>query len=362
MKNRFFINSNLRNTLNPAGLFEPQDYANVQKFFSQKEIFISTPLEKLPELASELGVKNILVKDESNRFGLNSFKILGVLYAIRRLKKNGRLKKDSILACATEGNHGLAVAFAAKQENLRAKIYVANDLSQTRIEMLQRLGAEVRVVAGNYDEAVKTVFQDAGQNGWLIVSDTSRTGYLELPSWIMAGYTRLLDEAEAQWGEDLPDIVLIQAGVGGLAGAILSWFCFRFGVKRPYIIVCEPDNAACLLESAKVGHPVTLQGNFQTIMAGLRCGEVSPLAWSLIKDTADAFLTITDEQSLAAMRLLENPTGKDSKIETGASGACGLAGILALTENEKLSGLRQDCNLNDKSKVFIINTEGSSKI
>jgi diaminopropionate ammonia-lyase len=166
------------------------------------------------------------------------------------------------------------------QTTLGAKVYVAAATSATRIEAIEKEGAEVIAVDGNYDDAVKQAAREAKLHGWQVISDTSWPEYEEIPRWIMLGYTRLMTEAETQWlPEPPPDAVIVQAGVGGLACAVVSWLCQRYGTKRPFVIVCEPASAACFLESSRAGKPVTLNGPFNTIMAGLRCGEVSPMAW-----------------------------------------------------------------------------------
>lgn len=354
-------NPSSRADSNYPGLFEAEEYRLVNDFFCSRSDSHPTPLLHLRALASELGIGDILLKDESARFGLNSFKILGVSYAVGQLLGEGRLAKDSVLVCASEGNHGRAVARVAAENKLGAKIYVASDTSPTRIEVIEKEGAEVIVVDGNYDDAVKQAARDAGQHGWQVISDTSWSGYEEIPRWIMAGYTQLMNEAEKQWTPaPPPDVVLVQAGVGGLTCAVVSWLCQRYGTKRPFVIVCEPVSAACLLESYRAGQPVVLRGPFNTIMAGLRCGEVSPIAWPVISESADAFVSIDDEQCASAMRVLADPTKDDPVVTAGAAGACGLAALLALQEDERLLPVREASGLDAQSRVLAINTEGAT--
>jgi len=355
------ISTRSRADPNYSGLFETQEYCLADDFFRDQPDLQPTPLLHLRGLASELGVGDILVKDESSRFGLNSFKTLGVSYAVSRLLGDGCLAKDSVLVCASEGNHGRAVARVAGRNQLQARIYVAADTSPARSKAIEREGAQVIVVDGNYDDAVKQAARDAELYGWQIISDTSWSGYEEIPHWIMAGYTRLMTEAEMQWSPDLPpDVVFVQAGVGGLACAVVSWLCQRYGSKRPFVIVCEPDSAACLLESYRAGKPVTLTGPFNTIMAGLRCGEISALAWPVISESVDAFVSIDDEQCAAAMRVMADPAKDDPVITAGAAGACGLAALFALQEDERLLPMREASGLNAKSRPLVINTEGAT--
>lgn len=360
MTGKFFINQKARSENGDCRLFTEEELNRVRAYFQEHSNNQPTPLHQLSSLADKIQLQNVLVKNESARMRLNSFKILGVSYAIGCLLKEKHLEKGAVLACATEGNHGRAVARTAKINNLTAKIYVAGDTSLARIKALKDESADVVMINGNYDEAVRRCVVDAEQYGWQIISDTSWTGYEEIPRLIMAGYTKLLDEAEMQWREKPPDAVFVQAGVGGLAGAVASWLCLRFGEKRPYIIVCEPDSAACLFESARAGHPVSLRGSFKTIMAGLRCGEVSLLAWSTIDNLVDAFITVSDKQCISAMRMLAHPKKNDPAITAGASGACGLAGLLAVMQDDDFSSVRDVCRLNEKSTVLVINTEGAT--
>ena len=303
----------------------------------------------------------MLVKDESSRFGLNAFKVLGVSYAVGSLLRDGRLTEGSVLACATEGNHGRAVARVARENGLLAKVYVSDQTAPARVAAIESEGAQVSVVSGNYDDAVRQCDADAKRQGWAIVSDTSWPGYEDVPRLIMAGYTGLMGEAERQWlPGPTPDVALVQAGVGGLACAVVSWLCHRYGARRPFVIVCEPTAAASMLASARAGEPVSLSGPFDTIMAGLRCGVVSPLAWPAIAGAADAFVAVADEQCADAMRKLSAPVNGDPPIVAGAAGACGLAALLAILQEGGLFPLREVCGLSARSRVLVINTEGTT--
>lgn len=358
---QYLINPNARAERNYRGLFEAEEYRLVDDFFCARPGFEPTPLVHLRALASELGIGDILLKDESSRYGLSSFKILGVSYAVGQLLGEGRLADDSVLVCASEGNHGRAVARVAAENKLRARIYVASATSSMRIEVIEKEGAEVIVVDGNYDDAVKQTARDAELYGWQIISDTSWSGYEEIPRWIMAGYTQLMKEAEKQWTPDPPpDVVFVQAGVGGLTCAVVSWLCQRYGTKRPLVIVCEPVSAACLLESYRAGKPVTLNGPFNTIMAGLRCGEVSPIAWPTLAAAVDAFVSIDDVQCTSAMRAVAHPSNGDPVVVAGASGACGLAALLAILQDERLRPVREMSGVSVGSRILVINTEGAT--
>src|SRR5579863_9294489 len=205
----------------------------------------TTMLQALPGLARELGLGNVLVKDESQRFGLKAFKALGASWAVHQfLERDPR--RPVTLASATDGNHGRAVAWAARQAGQRAVIYVPRHTVAARIEAIQREGAEVIVIHGTYDDAVSRADADSRANGWQVISDTAYPGYMEIPQWVIEGYGTMFAEMESQ----NPDIVVVQAGVGGLAAAVVRHF-FREGRQRHPAIVCvQPDEADGLLESA----------------------------------------------------------------------------------------------------------------
>lgn len=356
LMNRCVLNPNARAGPVHAGLFDADEYRQVSGFQVQP-----TPLWHLKGLASRISVADIILKDESSRLGLNAFKILGVSYAVGRLMGDNRISKGSVLVCATTGNHGRAVARAAREHGLGAKVYVPADTADARIEAIKGEGASVLTVDGNYDDAVRLLAEDARRHGWTIVSDTAWAGYEEIPRLIMAGYTKLIDEAEGQWApEPPPDLVLVQAGVGGLACAVISWLCHRYGAQRPFTIVCEPASAACYLESARAGRPVSLRGPFNTNMAGLSSGEVSSIAWPTIAATADAFVAIDDEPGMQGMRELAHPTDDDPVIVAGASGVCGLAVLLEILRDEKLRPVREASGLSALSRALVINTEGAT--
>jgi diaminopropionate ammonia-lyase len=359
---QYFINPYSRER-NHSGLFEANEYSLVNYFFSSLPKFEPTPLIHLRALASKLGVCDILLKNESVRLGLDSFKILGASYAVRRLLSEGRLVDDSVVVCASEGNHGRAIARVAAENKLRAKIYVASATSSMRIQKIESEGAEVIVVDGNYDDAVRQAAHEARQHGWHVISDTSWPEYEKIPRWIMLGYTKLMTEAEMQWLPDPPpDAILVQAGVGGLACAVVSWLCRTYGTKRPFVIVCEPASAACLLQSSRAGKPVALKGPFNTIMAGLRCGEMSPIAWPTLVTAVDAFVSIDDEQCTSAMRMLAYPASSDPAVVAGASGACGFATLLAILQDERLRPVREVSGVNVRSRILVINTEGATDL
>lgn len=353
--NRFFINSSAR----PASLFTADEYAQVAAFYDNHPQITPTPLRSLSALASELGIGALLVKDETARGGLPAFKITGVAFTIDRLFATGQLNSDSVLVAATAGNHGRALARVARDRGLRAKIYVPFDAAPARVAAIRSEGAEVIVSSGNYDFAVRQAADDAQANGWVVVSDTSWPGYEQIPRWIKAGYSRVIMEAAQAWTAK-PDVVLVQGGVGGLVCAALSWLGYEFGNERPYFIACEPSGSDCLQAAARAGQPVTLAEPPPTLMECLRCGEASAIALPVISAAADAFVAIDDKCCARAMRRLARPLGDDPAIIAGASGACGLASLLAILHDESLRPLREASGLNAASRVLVIVTEGAT--
>jgi diaminopropionate ammonia-lyase len=323
-----------------------------------------TPLHSLSGLACELGVGEILVKDESQRFGLNAFKVLGASWAAHRfLERNGT--GAVTLAAATDGNHGRAVAWAARQAGKRAVIYVPRQTVETRIAAIRAEGAEVVVVNGTYDDAVSRADADSRANNWQVFSDTAYQGYMEIPTWIMEGYSTMFAEIDAQladMGVRPPDVVLAQAGVGGLAGAGVRHFLDHSRLQRPVIICVQPTEADSLLESASSGNGeahATRRGQ-DTMMAGLACGMPSLVAWPVLKRGATLFVSVDDRFAAEAMRRFYFPLLEDPQIISGEAGSAGLAGLLALCYEEQFAEARTRLGISGKTSVLIINSEGDT--
>jgi diaminopropionate ammonia-lyase len=338
--------------LSARGLFTGAEYDDVQRFFESRPDLTPTRLVHLPALAQTLGFADIMVKDESTRFGLNAFKIAGVAYAVDRLLSGPAACRAGIhtLVCASEGNHGRAVARVARERNLRAIVYMRRSAAQARVDAIRGEGAEVVLVDGTYDDAVRLVAGKAEHTpGVTIVSDTAWPGYEEIPRAIMAGYTWIMTEAECQWAPHPPDIVVVQAGVGGLAAAVASWLAVRLH-PRPFFICAEPSGAACVRAAIAAGRAAPLVPE-NTIMNGLRCGEVSSLALPVLAVTVDACVLVADRSAIDAVEQFGNPVGADAPIEAGASGACGLAALSAWSREEPVA---------PGSCAFIINTEGTT--
>ncbi len=311
-----------------------------------------TPLHSLPGMARDIGVASIQYKDEGGRFGLGSFKALGGAYAVARLlcrvigEQLGQavttqqllagahrdLAQQVTVTCATDGNHGRSVAWGAQLFGCRCVIYIHATVSEGRRQAIEHYGAQVVRTAGNYDDAVRQADADAKALGRYVISDTSYEGYMDVPRDVMQGYQLMVEEAVQQAGS-MPTHVFIQGGVGGLAAAVCGYFWERLGGARPRIIVVEPERADCLMQSARSGKITAVHGDLDTLMAGLACGEVSLLAWSILEAGADAFAVIADQAAIDTMRLLAAPAAGDPAIVAGESAVAGLAAALGAAQN-----------------------------
>jgi diaminopropionate ammonia-lyase len=334
--------------------------------------YAATPLHDLPPLAQQAGLDAIWLKDESTRFGLGSFKALGGAYAVAwvlsaELARRGvalearsadlaqggyrHATEKLVVTCATDGNHGRAVAWGAQRFHCGCVIFVHEAVSQGRVDAIAQYGAEVRRIPGTYDDAVREAARQAGANGWFVVADTSWTGDEEVPRQVMQGYRVMANEAADQWDGSQPTHVFVQAGVGGLAAAVSVQMRARFR-PAPALIVVESDSAACLLASAELGQATTIPGSLDTLMAGLACGEPSKIAWQELTHAAAAFMAIPDEAAVACMRLLA-----DYGIVGGESGVAGLAGCLLAAADP---AARESLGLDASSRVLLFNTEGAT--
>lgn len=314
--------------------------------------YAPTPLHRLHALAKELEIAEVAFKDEGDRFGLGSFKALGGAYAVERLAAEGA----STVATATDGNHGRAVAWGAKRAGCHAIVYVHATVSEARAEAIRSYGATVVRTSGNYDDAVRRAADDASANGWTIVSDTAWDGYTDIPRLVMAGYGVMVDEA-LDGLDQPPTHVFVQAGVGAVAAAVCAVQWHRFEDRRARLIVVEPERAACLYASAQAGRRVNATGDIETLMAGLACGEASPLAWQLLKCGADAFMTVPDSDVAPAMRRLARPSGGDPPVVAGESA---VAGLCALRRACQDATWRQALGLDARSRVVLFGTEGAT--
>ncbi|MCB1356582.1 MAG: diaminopropionate ammonia-lyase [Maritimibacter sp.] len=334
-----------------------------------------TPLVGLPGLAAELGIATLAYKDEGGRFGLGSFKALGGAYAVARLlqaklsEKLGRaVSMDEVTArtipeaaqitvcCATDGNHGRSVAWGAQTFGCACVIFIHATVSEARKTAIEAYGAEVRRCTGNYDDSVREAQETATREGWFVVSDTSYPGYMDVPRDVMQGYEVMAAEAFDALGR-APTHVFLQTGVGGMAAAVTAQAVRRWGADRPMIVLCDPDLSACWLATYRAGTPTAVEGDLDTIMAGLACGEVSALAWDVLADHGDAVIAMTDAAAIAAMRRLADPVPGDTPIVAGESAVAGLAGLTAVLGDAEA---RAALGLDATSRVVLFGTEGDT--
>ena len=360
---RGFVNTAVIRDATFRGLFSDAEHREVRDYFGAHPELAPTPLRRLTTVASALGVGAVDAKDETGRYGVNAFKIAGVRYAVHRIGDEAAARG---LVCATAGNHGRAVARVARQKRVPCTVFVpvpaTNDPIElatrtSRIAAMEEDGATVVHVNGSYEEAVRRAAAYGQETGGTIVSDTSWDGYEEIPRWIMAGYTQVLEEASSQW-DSRPDLVVVQGGVGGLVCAAASWLAWRFGAERPVLVAAEPDTAACLLESAAARRAVTLEGPLTTFMAGLRCAEPSPIAWPTIAAGVDAFVAVSDSEVVNAIAMLKDAPELE-RIDAGPSGACGLAALAALIRAPELEEVRTALALDwAAARCMVIVTEG----
>ena len=348
--------------------------------------YAPSPLVPLPNLAGYLGLGKLFVKDESSRFGLNAFKVLGASYAIGRYlaEKLGKdiseisyeelcsddVRKqlgDITFTTATDGNHGRAVAWAAKQLKQKAVVYMPKGSDPVRLKNIQALGAEASITDLNYDDAVRLAEENAKKNGWIMVQDTAWAGYEDIPTWIMQGYATLAVEALEQLkeqGSETPTHVFLQAGVGSFAGGVLGFLASTLGEKMPKITIVEPEKANCIYKSAKIGdgkaHNVS--GDLDTLMAGLACGEPNTISWELLRDYSAAYVSCPDYLAATGMRVLATPLKGDDVVISGESGAVttGLLHLLMESETGKAVELRKQLKLDKNSIVLLVSTEGNT--
>ena len=344
-----------------------------------------TPLARLTALAGKLGVKEVFVKDESYRFGLNAFKVLGGSFAMARYiaselgmdvakadygfltsEKLTREFGQATFFTATDGNHGRGVAWAANRLGQKAVVRMPKGTVRIRYENIRKEGAEVTIEEMNYDDCVRLAAgQAAAVKRGVIVQDTAWDGYEEIPSWIMQGYGTMAMEAAEQLqkaGYRRPTHIFVQAGVGSLAGAVTGFFMNLFPDDPPKVVVVEADTAACLYKGAVAGdgNPRAVGGDMPTIMAGLACGEANTISWDILRNHVSAFVSCPDWVSAKGMRTLAAPLADDPKVVSGESGAVGLGLLATMCERVEEEKLKRALGIDENSVVLLFSTEGDT--
>ena len=358
----------------------------VRRFHQSFPEYSVTPLVELKSLAEELGVSNIFVKDESYRFGLNAFKVLGGSYAIAReigirmgISEEeltlARLLQPDVQArlgqlrfvTATDGDHGRGVAWTAKRLGHRAVVFMPKGTAEERLENIRRLGAEASITDCNYDDSVRLARQYAAEHEGIVVQDTSWEGYHNVPLHIMQGYTTMgaeIVEQLAAYGDQAPTHVFLQAGVGAMAGAMAGFIADYYKEARPVITIVEPTKADCLYRTALAndGKLHIVDGALDSIMAGLCCGEPCSIGWQQLAAYADNFVAVPDKAAALGMRVLGNPVGNDAAVVSGESGAAGLGLAVAALRERDLAQLKGSLQLDAESVILCISTEGATDV
>ncbi|MEE8886661.1 MAG: diaminopropionate ammonia-lyase [Eubacteriales bacterium] len=357
------------------------EVAKARAFHKSFPQYEETPLKDIKKQASYLGLGDVKVKDESYRFGLNAFKVLGGSFAMGKYiaQQTGRdisevpydvltgdeLRKEfgqATFFSATDGNHGRGVAWAAHRLGQKAVIRMPKGTTQQRLENIKAEGAEVTIEELNYDDCVRLAAKQASEtkNG-VIVQDTAWEGYEDIPSWIMQGYGTMASEAADQFGSR-PTHIFVQAGVGSLAGAVTGYFVNRYKENPPKIIVVETYDAACLYEGAVAGDgkPRKVGGDMPSIMAGLNCGEPNITSWDILRNHVTCFISANDSVARRGMRMLGNPIKGDPQVVSGESGAASFGALATIMLQDDYKELREELGLDENAKVLCFSTEGDT--
>ena len=364
--------------------FCEEEARKAHDFHASFDVYAQTPLTSLPGLAKALGVGAVHVKDESYRFGLNAFKVLGGSYALGRyiakalgedianlpasriLSQEVRAKLGEVtFVTATDGNHGRGVAWTANRLGQHSVVYMPKGSAAERLANIRAEGADASITDLNYDEAVRLANRQAQEKGWVMVQDTAWEGYTDIPLWIMQGYTTMGYEIVRQleaMGAEKPTHVFLQAGVGSMAGAMAGFLTSYYGKDRPFITIVEPNKADCVFRTAEArdGKLHFVTGDMDTIMAGLACGEPCTIGWEVLKNCADAFISCPDYAAADGMRILAAPVRGDTPIVSGESGAATVGCVSNILLRKGLGELKEQLNLDENSRLLFISTEGDT--
>lgn len=364
--------------------FSKEQVEKVRDFHRGFAEYTPTPLHRLKGLARYLGIKDILVKDESKRFGLNAFKVLGGAYAIGKYlaekydtdiettvfgesksSEESQEQESMVFVTATDGNHGRGVAWAANRLGQRSVIFLPEGTARARIENIEKEGAKAYVLNANYDDAVRHAKGYAEDNGGIFIQDTAWEGYTEIPNWIMQGYStmayELMEQLEAA-NIEKPTHIFLQAGVGSYAASIQACLAEWYKDERPVTSIVEPDKANCIFLSAlkNDGKAHVVTGALDTIMAGLACGVPNTVAWDILRTHSDAFFSCPDYVSARGTRILANPLNDDPEIISGESGSVGVGLLSLLLKRPEYAQAVQGLGLGEDSVAVFISTEGDT--
>ena len=347
-----------------CGFMSLESAQRVREFHRSFAEYAPTPLVRLTQTAKSFGVRDIFVKDESSRFGLNAFKVLGGSYAIGSvLSKMPDVKPGEItFVTATDGNHGRGVAWAARRFGQKSVVYMPKGSSHIRLRNIKNEGADASVTDLNYDDTVRLASDTALKNGWVLVQDTAFDGYEEIPRLIMQGYGTMALEAYEQLPE-MPTHIFLQAGVGSMAASVAGFFASVSAEKRPVIIIVEPDKADCVFRTAEAddGRRHFVTGDMDTVMAGLACGEPCTVAWDILSDCADFFMTIPDSVAVKGVNILARGGAGDEPIDSGESGAAAFGCAAEVLTDPEYNHIKNQLGIDESSILLFFSTEGTLK-
>ena len=329
------------------------DIDDAYNSISKWEGYAPTPLISLNKLSKELNLKNIFYKDEDKRFDLKSFKALGGAYAVEKVTKGN---KDIVVATATAGNHGRSVSWGARRLGLKCKIFISEFVSEARGQAMADLGADVIKVKGNYEKSLIECIKQSTENNWQIVQDVAWKDYVLVPKYTMAGYSVMMREIIDQINNEKITHIILQAGVGGMAGAMIAGIA-RYLDNVPTTIVVEPDSAACVLESIRTGKIEKIDIKRESLMGGMSCGEVSLVPWEILKHSVKHCISLPDDDIGKTMKLLGNSSFSDQQIIAGENSAPGVIGLIASCEDQNI---KEKLKLDQNSNVLIIGCEGDT--
>ncbi len=350
----FLINKN--NNFNKKEILKilsSEDIDEAYKIISSWNNYSPTPLISLNKLNEKLKLNKIFYKDESKRFHLKSFKALGGAYAVEKIIKGN---DKTIISTATAGNHGRSVAWGSQKNGLKCKIFISEFVSESRAEVMRNFGADVIRVKGNYEDSLNECIKQSNQNNWQIVQDVAWKDYKLVPKLTMAGYSVMMREISEQIKNEKISHVILQAGVGGMAAAMVAGIA-RYLNYIPQIIIVEPDSAACVLASIKTGKIEKISIDKESIMGGMSCGEVSLVPWEILKNSVHFCVTVSDDYVSKTVKSLANREFSDEKIVGGECSTPGVTSLIGLSNDYEI---RKKINLNEESNVLLFGCEGDA--
>ena len=376
-----------RNTLKKESprkypLFSAKEAARVLSFHKSMPIYRETPIHEMDKLASYLGIEKLWIKDESKRFDLNAYHALGASYGLAKWiaykgKQNNdtisfdrmawllRSMKDFVIVAASDANHGYGVAYLAKLCGCKAKVYLSQGVSESKIERIRKVGGDVVVLELSYDQTIVHAKEEASKNGWLLLQNTTVEADESLITYIMQGYLTLACEAYEQLGEQRPTHIVLQAGIGSMAASLQAYLCNRFGANAPIVVIVEPRAADCFYSSHELqnGQSSSFMDDsnpIETVMAGLNNGIPSRLAWPILRDESYAFISCRDKVSYLGMRVLNTPLQGDPRLTASEAGALSLGTLFKIYNENHRKEIKDQLALDENSRVLLFLTEGPS--